>query len=1150
MTADDTYVVTAQAVDAAGNLATEAAVFAIDRTPPEILLLGVPDGACSAADVSPFLLVSDLNPGTEEAWLDGAPYAVGAAVTDEGWHLLAVHAVDAAGNAADRTVSFCVDKTPPVLAIAGVTDGETATAPVTPTWVAADANLVLVLATLDGAPFASGTTVSAEGGHLLQVVALDAAGLKSERTVAFAIRTLRPTVSVAPPDGSYHRTDVQPAWTVTGADAVLATLDGAPIAAGTIVSAEGRHDLAVTASSAGGSASASSTFFIDRTPPVVALAGVAEGAVVKGPAVVAATATDTYLAWSQVTLDGAPYAGQPIAAEGLHRVEVSAQDLAGNPASASLRFTVDATPPSITITGVQDGDLLGAPVLPVVTVTDPSLANQAAALDGASWLAGQVVSSEGHHRLEVTAADAAGNPAFAAVDFELDLSAPVIQVAGVVDGATVNHPVSPTFTAADAHLASTTAALDGQPFASGATVATAGAHTLTVVAVDTLGHRAERSVRFTVTLDKPVVSLAPPDGSYLPGDMVPTWTVTSPDPAVVVATADGAPIAPGTVVSAEGPHRLAVTATNGAGTTSVRTAFTIDRTPPKIELTGVADGDLVSSPVLPQVTVTDLYLASEETTLDGGPWLPGQVVRADGTHLLAVHATDLAGNPASVAIHFELDLTPPAISASVVDGATYPAPLTVTFSASDRNAGTVGATLDGAPLASGATITAAGDHRLVVLAKDRAGNAATREFAFAVTAAPAHRYVVTHEVAARDARVLAIALGQHLADADARRATDFLAAALPPGTSIELVDDGAGFLAALRSGRSNVVVLLEPWDDVAGCGRHVTLDAGAEAELTEAVYRGTGLVIAKALPEEWPGLREAAGVQWRGSVGDGQVQLAASALGHASTFWVPGGVELVATTASVVGTYGSAAGGCSGSGAAVTLHGFGLGAAVTLGFDPATAGTAAASRALLAGAVAYVTPEAALEPRGVVEVQVRVESQGAPATTRVRASLGAGLGVAGILDGGAALDLTRIEWHDAQEAGEASLFRYLVRLPSTPGSYQSLAEVAELTGAGPVVAGIWPLSLEVAQGEAELLASARSLAAALSTKGSMGAARRSILAALDRVEARHGTSATDREASVADLLGAAATAADLPGGEPNALRLALDRALGAWEARP
>jgi len=476
----------------------------------------------------------------------------------------------------------------------------------------------------------------------------------------------------------------------------------------------------------------------------------------------------------------------------------------------------------------------------------------------------------------------------------------------------------------------------------------------------------------------------------------------------------------------------------------------------------------------------------------------------------------------------------------------------VTFSASDRNPGTVDGTLDGAPFASGATIATAGDHRLVVQARDRAGNAATRTFAFAVTAAPTHRYVVTHRVAARDARVLAIALGQHLADVDARRATDFLAAALPAGTPIELADDGADFLAALRSGRFNVVVLLEPWDDVAGCGRHVTLDAGVEAELTEAVYRGTGLVIAKALPEEWPGLREAAGVQWRGKVGDGQVVVAASALGRASTLWVPGGVELAATTASVVGTYGSAAGvrGCTSGGAAVTLHGFGLGAAVTLGFDPATAGTAAASGALLAGAVAYVTPEAALEPRGVVEVQVRVESQGAPATTRVRASLGSGLGVAGILDGGTALDLARIEWLDAQAAGEASLFRYLVRLPSAPGSYQSVAEVAELTGGGPVVAGSWPVSLQVAQGEAEVLASTRGLAAALSTKGSTGAARRSILAALDRVAARNGTSAADREASVADLLGAAATAAGLPGGEPNALRLALDRALGAWEARP
>ena len=66
-------------------------------------------------------------------------------------------------------------------------DGTTYSAPVTPVVTITDAHPDVQAVTLDGLAFASGTTVSAEGAHVLAVHAADAAGNASDATVHFSI---------------------------------------------------------------------------------------------------------------------------------------------------------------------------------------------------------------------------------------------------------------------------------------------------------------------------------------------------------------------------------------------------------------------------------------------------------------------------------------------------------------------------------------------------------------------------------------------------------------------------------------------------------------------------------------------------------------------------------------------------------------------------------------------------------------------------------------------------------------------------------------------------------------------------------------------------------------------------------------------------
>src|SRR5262249_54922188 len=147
-----------------------AATFDIDRTPPVVNVFDVTDRELVAADVTPVVAVADAHPGTTDITLNGAPFVSGTTVTADGDYELRVHAVDAAGNAADDAiVHFTIDRTPPDVIVDGVTDGEVSPQAVAPAFRAADPHLGSVSATLDGAAFVSGALVAADGAHTLVV---------------------------------------------------------------------------------------------------------------------------------------------------------------------------------------------------------------------------------------------------------------------------------------------------------------------------------------------------------------------------------------------------------------------------------------------------------------------------------------------------------------------------------------------------------------------------------------------------------------------------------------------------------------------------------------------------------------------------------------------------------------------------------------------------------------------------------------------------------------------------------------------------------------------------------------------------------------------------------------------------------------------
>lgn len=982
--------------------------------------------------------------------------------------------------------------------------------------------------------------------------------------------------------------------TVDGAGAIVATQevalgDLAPLASNgfsaslpTDSLALGVYGLALTAMHDGKTESIATSRFrvADGLAPTLAFLNLTEGMFVRESVTVRIQANDDASGVTAVTASAEGVAG-PLALEGgnpisgvwmgsvalptdgPHTVSVSARDAEGNDGAFTpgplnpIAVTVirDTIPPELSITGVAGGALVNHAVNPIVTATDLHLATVETWLDGAGFTQGTTVITDGDHLVRASAVDRAGNTASASLRFTIDQTPPRIAILGVGVGAYSAADVTPRIVVEDAHLDGYTATLDGAPFVDGTVLSGEHTYQLAVQAKDLAGNVATETVAFTIDKTPPLIQITGvSEGEWLSRAAVPDVTLTDANLLASQVTLDGTAFLPGTPVAAEGEHVLYARAVDKAGNPSEKTVrFFIDLTRPIITIAGVKDGDLVNYPVTPIVTVTDTNLSTFETRIDGVISLPAAAVSSEGKHVVEVTASDLAGNQATARVAFEIDTTPPVIWASVENGASYPAPLTVTFKADDPHLGQVTATMDGQPFFSGGELTGSGAHLLVVTARDLAGNEAEKRVDFNL--ADQLRADLTKEGIGRSANVLAwVSDGCRLDGSDTARVRSFIARSLPAGSFVEFAASSADFRTRLRSGEFGVYAVATVAN--AGSGGDERLDVGSspacdrfdalnERELTEAVFRGAGLVVLKAVPNEVPELREAAGVHAEGQEQYDVVRLIASAFTEPGLLAVGGGIELELEGSAAVGWFGE-----NGDDVAVSAHPFGLGEAVVFAFDLAAALPPEVASATFARAIGYAAGEAELLPDGVVGVQIRVQNRGGAASYRVVETLDPALDVVRVLDQGASSGSSAIEWRGQLEVDETETLRYFVRLPASPGTFGTTTGLFLRGGASERFAGEAAMPLVLTGDGASLQAAAELAVQRLPAAKADGEIRRRLLTALAGVATNTGTTSKSREDAISALLDAAALSAKLQTVDPAPVRVAIDRLLAYWEMKP
>ena len=740
-------------------------VFFVDRSAPVVALtandLPFPlSQQVFPSDVTLKASITDLTPVDSVVKVDDVAVTLPLTLSADATHTVVVTATDAlAHTTKSGPYSFTIDKTPPVVTVtvngSPLVSGTYFNAPVSPVINVEDATSVTRNITLDGAPYNSGTPISAEGKHVLAGSVSDA----GQHTVQVGpydlfIDTTAPTGVFMDGDQPFPNgqsvnrtvtarvqiTDANPDPTKT---AIL--LDGKPYVAGDAITAEGLHSLTATiADKAGDSGTVPGvTVRIDRTPPVVTV--LANNAPVDATTkpfgvdvTVTATAADdpSQPVAIQGTLDNAQ-AALPVvvSTDGPHTFSATGTDAAGNTSQpVSISFLVEKTPAKVAVLENGKPAVANAAFNVDVAVTlqiDSGYTPRTAVvtLNGNPYTPGTPITAEGSYTIGGTVTTGSGVVTqIPATSFVIDRTPPTVSVydgsAPLANDAYFNRTVTPVIKVEDKTATTTSATLDGAAFTSGTDVTAAGAHVLAGSVSDAAGNSTPvGQLTFHIDRTAPVAKFMEgdhdfPDGQYVARDVTAHVVVTDDSPFTTEAKLDGNAYKENDPITEEGTHTVSALVTDRAGNATNVTPVTvhIDRTPPDVKL--LADGNdfpaghAFSKDVVADVRVIDASPYATSGTLDGNPITFPVTISAEGHHTISATANDAAGNTKTTApIDFTVDKTPRSVTVlengqDAIANAIFGVDVVVTLRVTDGASGyTANITLDGAPYTAGTPIT-------------------------------------------------------------------------------------------------------------------------------------------------------------------------------------------------------------------------------------------------------------------------------------------------------------------------------------------------------------------------------------------------------------------------------------------------------------
>jgi len=824
--------------DAAGNPADARVSIRVDIQPPVINFTQPADNALLNTTAVPFSGTTESNISVElrkggsliatTTAGPGGQWTFNVSGLNDGVHTYRAIAIDAAGNSHFVDKTFTIDTTAPILNITVPAQGSILNTANVAISGSTEPGLVVTFfenganlgsTTADGVGNWSSTVAAlADGSHTIEARTLDGADNPSNASVDFTVDTVVPNVVISTPAADAVLADAsvslsgstEPGLTVRILSAqpnllVQTQADGAGNWNLILALANGPHVLTASVDdAAGNTGSAAVRFSIDTVNPALTITSPTSGAQLNSTTVQFNGSSEPGLT-VQIVDNGAAPVGAGVdsgglwrytatgLSQGLHTIDFSVADSAGNSTNSSIGITIDTLAPALLINDPVDGSLFNNRNIVMQGTTDAGLTVQlresgnalgSALADGTGvWRITLNGLAESAHTIDANVMDLAGNGASASVSFTIDITAPSIAISSPVSGAFLNSNDVPIAGVTEGGLTvelsengsllgSATALANGQ-WQTTLTGLAAGPHTLTAMVIDGAGNNGQTSVGFTVDTVAPPLTISNPSANAfinattvtIAGQSLAGLTVVVKEGAaelgsVVVAADDGWSLD----VSGfgEAMHNLSAEASDLAGNQTIAlVSFTVDITKPAISIVSPVENDLVNATSLALTGTTEPGLivsvsvdagAAVAATANGsGDWSVTLTGLSEAQHSITANVTDAAGNTNSDAVSVTVDLTKPLLSIDspsadsninqtgvTLSGTTDPS-LTVSMRDNGIALGSVSADAGGhwSFTASGLN---EGEHRFVASTRDGAGNTAEAAVRIVVdTVAPVMR---------------------------------------------------------------------------------------------------------------------------------------------------------------------------------------------------------------------------------------------------------------------------------------------------------------------------------------------------------------------------------------------------------------------------
>lgn len=268
--------------------------------------------------------------------------------------------------------------------------------------------------------------------------------------------------------------------------------------------------------------------------------------------------------------------------QGENRLRLKARSRDGMESMFSEEITVilDAIPPQINLSNLEDGRHFNYDILPEISIDELNPAKVEYTLNGQAWTPGNPITAEGQHQLWVMVTDVAGNRSELNLNFTIDKTSPEVAITGPVDGGYYNTSQMPTIIVSDLNPVTAEMTLNGEPY-QGSTTNEDGTYLFEVLAYDKAGNTVIQQISFTIDQAEPVIQISGvTDGTTYRNVVVPLVSIIEANPEEETVLLDGKPFISGTAVMTEGNHELSVTAVDKAGNQATAIiGFTLTETP-------------------------------------------------------------------------------------------------------------------------------------------------------------------------------------------------------------------------------------------------------------------------------------------------------------------------------------------------------------------------------------------------------------------------------------------------------------------------------------------------------------------------------------------------------------------------------------------